>query len=114
MRMPGFTGEFSLGETGPHAMVAAEVRSTSEVMAAVDVTGPLSKWWFTCYDALSDCQLSCLLLPDKLGNKVKSDCIDCCGAKWDWCHTKGYALWGIFWPYNSPPCNQPPYLFSGM
>jgi len=112
MRMPGFTGEFSLCETGAHSMVAAEVGSTSQVMAAVDVTGPLSKWWFTCYDAMSDCQLDCKLLPDNKDNK-KVMCIDCCGKKWDWCHSKGYALWGIFWPYHSAPCNEPPYTFSG-
>jgi hypothetical protein len=111
MRMPGFTGEFSLCETRAHRMVAAEVPSTSQVMAAVDVTGPLSKWWFTCYDAMGACQLGCTLLPDNIDDK-QGKCITCCGKKWDWCHLKGYALWGIFWPYHSPPCNEPPYTFS--
>src|SRR6266536_4345233 len=108
MSMPGFTGEVSLYKTGAHYhTVAAEVRSTSQVMAStITVTGPLSNWWFTCGDVLKGCQLDCLLLPDNKDNK-KINCLDCCGKKWDWCHLKGNWNWGIWWPYNSPPCDEP-------
>jgi hypothetical protein len=115
MRMPGYTAEFSLYTTGAHFTVATKVPSNSQVIAStIYVTGPGSKWSFTCWDAKDACDYGCLQLPDNKNNK-KIDCLTCCGQKWNTCHYKSNnSNWGIWWPYNSPPCNEPPYTYSGV
>jgi hypothetical protein len=113
MSMPGFTGEVSLYKTGTHYhMVATEVRSTSQVMASMlYVTGPLSKWWFTCTDVLNWCKYyRCASLNDTT-NEIK--CRTCCDKMFDACLYTGIANWGIYWPFDLPPCDEPPYTFSG-